>query len=89
MSTPAIRMALVLVTTAAVASVASADSIEIPCREFHPSLVYPCRCSLNAINATRINCDGAVFAEFPLLPYRDVQQSNAIGTPDRDCVMQT
>merc|ERR1719458_919470 len=49
---------------------AAADSIEIPCPEFHPSLDYPCKCSLNAINATRINCDGAVFAEFPLLPYR-------------------
>ncbi len=48
----------------------AASSIEIPCVEFHPALAYPCKCGLNAINATRINCDGAVFAEFPLLPYR-------------------
>ena len=38
-------------------------------------LDYPCECSLNAINATRINCDGAVFAVFPLLPYRQVCHS--------------
>ena len=57
-----------------VATMAAADSIEIPCGEFHPSLDYPCKCSLNAINATRINCDGAVFAEFPLLPYRDARR---------------
>ena len=72
---PAIAMALVALVAAA-----AADSIEIPCKEFHPSLDYPCKCSLNAVNATRINCDGAVFAEFPLLPYRDGWMSNAVGT---------
>lgn len=46
------------------------NSIEIPCPEFHPRLNYPCQCGLNDINATRINCDGSVFVEFPLLPYR-------------------
>ena len=54
----------------AVLSLATAATIEIPCPEFHPKLTYPCKCGLNEINATRINCDGAVFAEFPLLPYR-------------------
>lgn len=52
------------------AALSGAGAIEIPCGEFHPQLNYPCRCGLNEINATRINCDGAVFAEFPLLPYR-------------------
>lgn len=48
----------------------SALSPEIPCQEFHPRMNFPCLCGLNDINATRINCDGAVFVEFPLLPYR-------------------
>ena len=48
----------------------SSSSVEIPCPDFHPKLTYPCRCGLNDVNATRINCDGAVFAEFPVLPYR-------------------
>ncbi len=52
------------------ASSANDFLVEIPCVEFHPQLDYPCSCGLNDINATRINCDGAVFAEFPLLPYR-------------------
>jgi hypothetical protein len=55
--------------------------LEIPCVEFHPRLDFPCRCGLNDINATRINCDGVAFAEFPLLPYRfyiqEFSQSNA------------
>ena len=71
-TTLAIGMALV----ACMAATAAADSIEIPCKEFHPALDYPCKCSLNDINATRINCDGAVFAEFPLLPYREVVLSD-------------
>lgn len=45
-------------------------AVEIPCPEFHPDLDLPCLCGLNDINATRVNCDGAVFSEFPLLPYR-------------------
>ena len=45
-------------------------SIEIPCEEFHPQMRYPCKCGLNEVNATVINCNSAVFAEFPLLPYR-------------------
>ena len=44
--------------------------LQIPCGEFHPQLDLPCKCGLNDINATRINCDGAVFLEFPVLPYR-------------------
>ena len=67
-TTPVAMIGLALL--ALLAMHAAADSIEIPCPEFHPSLDYPCKCSLNAINATRINCDGAVFAEFPLLPYK-------------------
>lgn len=63
---------LLLLSGAACVVVVSAagDSIEIPCPDFHPALNYPCRCGLNLVNATRINCDGSVFAEFPLLPYR-------------------
>ena len=70
----AIAAAALLFPFSALTAVA-ADSIKIPCGEFHPSLDYPCKCSLNAINATRINCNGAVFAEFPLLPYREACQS--------------
>ena len=49
---------------------ANGDTIEIPCSEFHPNIVLPCLCGLNDVNATKINCDSAVFPEFPLLPYR-------------------
>ena len=55
--------------------------LEIPCVEFHPRLDFPCLCGLNEINATRINCDGVAFREFPVLPYRfyiqEFQQQNA------------
>lgn len=44
--------------------------LEIPCVEFHPKLDFPCLCGLNDINATKINCDGVAFREFPVLPYR-------------------
>jgi len=44
--------------------------LEIPCKEFHPALDFPCLCGLNEVNATKINCDGAVFPDFPVLPYR-------------------
>jgi hypothetical protein len=44
--------------------------LEIPCAEFHPALDFPCLCGLNEVNATKINCDGAVFPDFPVLPYR-------------------
>ena len=46
------------------------SQLQIPCVEFHPRLTIPCLCGLNDINATRINCDGVAFAEFPILPYR-------------------
>lgn len=48
----------------------SAAQLEIPCAEFHPALDFPCLCGLNEVNATKINCDGAVFPDFPVLPYR-------------------
>ena len=55
--------------------------LEIPCVEFHPRLDFPCLCGLNDINATRINCDGVAFREFPVLPYRfyiqEFRQQNA------------
>jgi len=70
---------------------AAASTVEVPCPEFHPLLDLPCMCGLNEINATRVNCDGAVFAEFPLLPYRlyiqEFSQRDAgldtLGKPDR------
>ena len=46
------------------------SQLEIPCGEFHPNLDFPCLCGLNEVNATKINCDGAVFPDFPVLPYR-------------------
>lgn len=55
--------------------------LEIPCVEFHPRLSIPCSCGLNDINATKINCDGVAFAEFPILPFRfyiqEFSQQNA------------
>jgi len=48
----------------------SIAQLEIPCAEFHPALDFPCLCGLNDVNATKINCDGAVFPDFPVLPYR-------------------
>ena len=50
---------------------AAAKTIEIPCVEFSAAINIPCQCSLNEINATRINCDNVVFAgDFPVLPLR-------------------
>ena len=50
---------------------AAAETIEIPCVEFSSAINIPCQCSLNNINATRINCDEVVFAgDFPVLPLR-------------------
>ena len=61
-----------LVIALALASPAAAKiaSIEIPCVEFSSAINIPCLCSLNEVNATRINCDNVVFEDFPLLPRR-------------------
>ena len=49
----------------------AAKTIEIPCVEFSSAINLPCQCSLNEINATRINCDNVVFGgDFPVLPLR-------------------
>merc|ERR1719270_3088567 len=53
------------------ASEAKTSSIEIPCSEFSNAISVPCLCSLNEVNATRINCDNVVFGgDFPVLPLR-------------------
>ena len=62
----AFRTFLQLLLTASL----TVGQLEIPCVEFHPKLNIPCQCGLNDINATRINCDGSVFLEFPVLPHR-------------------
>merc|ERR1719232_1830765 len=50
---------------------AGSSSQEIACVEFSQAFNIPCLCSLNEVNATRINCDGVVFAgDFPVLPLR-------------------
>jgi len=59
----AIQCLLILVGTVS-------SQLEIPCGEFHPNLDFPCLRGLNEVNATKINCDGAVFPDFPVLPYR-------------------
>ena len=67
---PIVRTLLLLMTLLNV-SPASAKiaSIEIPCVEFSSAINVPCLCSLNEVNATRINCDNVVFpGEFPVLP---------------------
>ena len=70
-SSSAVVMFLVLVLTiTSNLGMTKAQQLEIPCPEFHPRLTIPCLCGLNEINATRINCDKSVFAEFPVLPYR-------------------
>ena len=52
-------------------SQAKLASIEIPCVEFSSAINIPCLCSLNEVNATRINCDNVVFpGDFPVLPLR-------------------
>lgn len=66
-------MNFVLLTWLLIALTGGADSmatIQIPCADFLPQLDYPCLCGLNDVNATVVNCNGAVFSEFPLLPYR-------------------
>ena len=46
-------------------------SDEIPCVEFSQNINIDCLCSLNEVNATRINCDNVVFSgDFPVMPYR-------------------
>lgn len=60
----------VIVVAMALVASSMGQTIEIPCEEFHPNFDIPCMCGLNDINATRINCNGVVFPEFPLLPYR-------------------
>lgn len=48
-----------------------ATSLEIPCQDFSNNINIGCLCSLNEVNATRINCDHVVFpGDFPVLPYR-------------------
>ena len=48
-----------------------ATSLEIPCQDFSNNINIGCLCSLNEVNATRINCDNVVFpGDFPVLPYR-------------------
>jgi len=50
---------------------AAANSQEIDCVEFSAAINIDCQCSLNSVNATRINCDGVIFpGDFPVLPYR-------------------
>ena len=50
---------------------AKSTSLEIPCEEFSADIRVDCLCSLNELNATRINCDNVVFeGDFPILPYR-------------------
>ncbi len=59
----------------------TSGQLEIPCVDFHPRLNFPCLCGLNDINATKINCDGVAFREFPVLPLRfyiqEFSQKNA------------
>ena len=70
-----------LVLVAGLMSTATLAQLEIPCIEFHPRLDFPCLCGLNDINATRINCDGVAFREFPFLPFKfyiqEFQQQHA------------
>ena len=81
------RMWLYAVLLAAVASWPGVQSagLEIPCAEFHPQLSLPCKCGLNEVNATRINCDSAVFLDFPVLPRRFYIQEFS----QRDAGLQT
>jgi len=72
-----LRMAVVKMVMVAVLGIfvppaqAAANSQEIPCIEFSSAIQVDCLCSLNEVNATRINCDGVVFpGDFPVLPLR-------------------
>jgi hypothetical protein len=63
----------ITVTVAVMAGVTAgrATSLEIPCEDFSNNINIGCLCSLNEVNATRINCDNVVFpGDFPVLPYR-------------------
>ena len=84
----ALRTCFFVLGLMATQSVVVEAQLEIPCVEFHPRLTIPCLCGLNEINATRINCDGVAFAEFPVLPYRfyiqEFSHQNA-GTPNAWC----
>ena len=65
------KMRTLIVSSVLLAMLGSVScQLEIPCAEFHPALAFPCLCGLNDVNATKINCDGAVFPDFPVLPYR-------------------
>ena len=73
--TASLMRSLVLVTLVIMGTLdpvsAKISSIEIPCSEFSAAISVPCLCSLNEVNATRINCDEVVFAgDFPVLPLR-------------------
>ena len=62
---------LLLLLAASRGAEAKVASIEIPCVEFSSAISVPCLCSLNEVNATRINCDNVVFpGDFPVLPLR-------------------
>ena len=67
-----VRTFLLLIALAQVGPVTGKTaSIEIPCVEFSSAINVPCLCSLNEVNATRINCDNVVFpGDFPVLPLR-------------------
>ena len=62
---------IVLVLLAASRVYTKSVSPEIPCVEFSQNINVDCLCSLNEVNATRINCDNVVFSgDFPVMPYR-------------------
>ena len=69
---PAVAAMVVVVAAMVVGAVEGrATSLEIPCQDFSNNINIGCLCSLNEVNATRINCDNVVFpGDFPVLPYR-------------------
>ena len=69
---PAIRTSLLLMTLFKIQlTSAGSSSQEIACVEFSSAINIDCLCSLNELNATRINCDNVVFpGDFPVLPLR-------------------
>jgi len=68
----AIRTSLLLMTLFKIQlASAGSSSQEIACVEFSSAINIDCLCSLNELNATRINCDNVVFpGDFPVLPLR-------------------
>ena len=68
----AIRTSLLLVSVLfATPATGASSSQEIACVEFSSAINIDCLCSLNELNATRINCDNVVFpGDFPVLPLR-------------------